>query len=135
MYWSAELLIGNTTIDNQHKELFKKFEELKDTMNDLDDKTTLRHVIIFLEDYVIRHFSTEENLMDEVNYPERNTHKMKHANFIFDLEKFKDEFEKKGASIVLTTNTYKWLNEWLSDHIAKNDLEFGRFLKEKGVGG
>ena len=60
--WTEDLATGVNKIDNQHKELFKRINNLLEACNQGRGKNEVEKVIKFLDDYVIIHFSEEENI-------------------------------------------------------------------------
>ena len=54
--WTADLATGVDEIDNQHKELFQRINNLLEACNHGKGKEEVKKVISFLEDYVITTF-------------------------------------------------------------------------------
>jgi len=129
--WKPDLATGFVDIDNQHKELFKRINDLVNAMKQGKGKDEVGKVLKFLEDYTIHHFSNEENYMKKYQYPEYEGHKAQHTGLINDLQKMKEQFEKEGPSSMMAIDIQKELGDWLMIHIAKIDKELGAFLKEK----
>jgi len=55
--WTQNLSIGVAEIDNQHKELFKRINNLLDAISQGKGKQELFAVLEFLEDYSKFHFA------------------------------------------------------------------------------
>ena len=66
--WSDDLTTGIDKIDNQHKNLIIKVNELLQAINAGKGKRQIGSMLEFLGEYVVEHFSTEEEYMKEYNY-------------------------------------------------------------------
>ncbi|MCK4739892.1 MAG: hemerythrin family protein [Deltaproteobacteria bacterium] len=128
--WSDNMAIGNEVIDDQHKELFGKLGDLSEAISEGNDVELIEEVFRYLETYVTQHFSDEEKLMEECEYPEIETQKKEHAGFIEEFKAFEAEFSSKGPSSELAEKTHSWLLNWLCDHIARTDKALGLFLEK-----
>jgi len=84
--------------------------------------------------YVVQHFSDEEALQKECNYPKYEWHKSIHQNFVDDFLKLKEEFEKNGASYNFIIELNKRIVLWIVSHIKNVDVEFGKFYNSKNSG-
>jgi hemerythrin-like metal-binding protein len=129
--WKPELATGFAEIDNQHKELFKRVNDLLNAMRIGKGKDEVGKVLKFLQDYTVYHFGNEENYMKKYNYPEYEGHKAQHTSLINDIQTMKTQFEKDGASSLMAIDIQKELGDWLMVHIGQVDKELGKFLKEK----
>ena len=113
--WRDSLEIGVNQIDSEHKRLFALVKNL-----DIDH---LEKTASELRDYVVHHFSNEQELMKSLNYPILAAHLDLHEDF------------KKRVDVLLASNKpwteervlelRKFLNEWLIGHIGLHDKRFG----------
>ncbi len=81
--------------------------------------------------YATIHFSTEEKLMDDFNYPDFEFHVEEHKNFTQKITDFKEAFDL--GKIGISVDVLDFLKDWLSKHILKSDKKFGPFLNDKGI--
>jgi len=82
-----------------------------------------------MEYYVNYHFSEEEKLQEEINYPYLEKHKEIHKKFKEELAKLKEELNSETAlstAIILS----KKLIDWFINHIKKEDKKIGNFIKK-----
>ncbi|MEO5355474.1 MAG: hemerythrin family protein [Magnetococcus sp. XQGC-1] len=84
-------------------------------------------------DYVITHFSDEEQLMVDVGYPDFHKHKLMHMEIVDKLKyyqstikQFTTEFEKMEHARMLLS----FLDQWLNEHILVNDKSLVNFLSQ-----
>ncbi len=129
--WNDNLSIGVDQIDNQHKELIGRIDGLFDACNNGKGKEEVLKVIDYLGAYVITHFSDEEGLQKKYGYPEYNSHKLLHTQFVKDFGILKDTLNKDGVTPMIIIKMNKLLIDWLLNHIKKTDKELAVFLKGK----
>ncbi|MBI2264078.1 MAG: hemerythrin family protein [Armatimonadetes bacterium] len=130
MVWTEDLAVGVAEIDNQHKELFQRINNLLEATSQRRGKEELDGVLKFLEDYVVVHFGTEEKFMTLHGYPEYHPHREQHGNFIMDLRNLKKQYATEGATSYLVIQVQSRVCDWLRNHIAKIDKALGSFLKD-----
>lgn len=133
MEWTEDLSVGNETIDGQHKELFKKINDLVLAINHSVCKYKISDVIKFLDDYIVFHFGEEEKMMLARSYPGYRAHKSEHERFKRDFERLKLDLSKleggkKPGSYDLSVRTNQAVVDWILEHIARIDKKFGEFL-------
>ena len=78
--FTSNLVTGNKTIDEQHKELISKINDLLDAVETSQGQATAMRMLNFLNDYVVYHFEAEENLQKEVGYPGLADHQKQHES-------------------------------------------------------
>ncbi|WP_315073655.1 hemerythrin family protein [uncultured Clostridium sp.] len=123
-----EYKIGVELIDNQHKKLFeladKAYMLLKDEFT-IDKYDKIVEILQELKDYTIFHFKSEEEYMASINYKRMFTQKVEHDAFIKKLEAIdlKNVDENQNESLMEVLN---FLNDWLTEHILKNDKLIGQ---------
>jgi len=136
MQWTKDLSVGIEKIDEQHRELFEKINDLVAAVKQSTCKYKIGDVIKFLEDYIAFHFGEEEKYMAEFGYPGYEAHKAQHEKFKENFTELKKELPKleggaKPGSYDLSVETNQVVVDWILDHIAKVDKRLGEFLKGK----
>ena len=121
MEWTDRLATGISTIDSQHKELFKRINNLVTAIRERRCKSEIDDTIKFLDDYARVHFSEEEKHMRETEYPGLDRQHEDHRQYLAALI-------PTGDVIVLNTLRYK--NELIS--VKGLDVP-SRNLKASGV--
>ncbi|MBV5278029.1 MAG: hemerythrin family protein [Campylobacteraceae bacterium] len=124
--WSESFSLYHEAIDNQHKELFR----LAEIVRNLDAKTTTKAElgVLFKEffNYMREHFSDEETYMKSIDYPLFPQHQKLHQEIIASM--IKTLKEAKTAS-ELQENIKFLSREWLVNHILGNDLKIEKWRK------
>jgi hemerythrin len=129
--WNDSYLIGVEKVDNQHKELFKRVETLFNACNQGKGRDEVAGILQFLQDYVVEHFKSEEELQLKYDYPEYVSHKAMHEAFVKDFLELKKGFEANGTNGLFVIQVNKKVINWLTQHVAKVDKALGLFLKDK----
>lgn len=127
--WTDSLSTGVDKIDNQHKTLFEKADQLFQSGKKGDAKEQVGRMLQFLDDYTKLHFMDEEKLMLEHRYPEYEAQRRMHAAFIDSLSKLKTEYESSGGNIAVIINANQMVLNWLVDHISKQDKKIGVYIR------
>ncbi|MDA8387635.1 MAG: bacteriohemerythrin [Nitrospiraceae bacterium] len=135
MEWTEDLRVGNETIDEQHKELFRKINDLVLAINQSVCKYKISDVIKFLDDYIVFHFGEEEQMMLALSYPGYKAHKAQHEHFKRNFQGLKQDLSKldggkKPGSYDLSVRTNQIVVDWILEHIARVDKVLGGFLKQ-----
>lgn len=126
--WDESLATGIPKVDTQHKELIRQVESLLEFQN----RERFHQTIEFLEDYVVRHFHDEEELMIESSYPKLAEHKALHDAFVTTIGELKDKFEAEGETEENKLELYRAATKWLMNHILSQDRKFAEFYRSRG---
>lgn len=129
--WTEDLAMGVTEIDDQHKELFRRINDLLDACNQRKAKDEVGKTIEFLGSYVIEHFGNEERYMLMYDYPDSASHKEQHRQFISGFQELRDRFETDGPGVHIVILTNRTVVGWLNSHIRNVDKLLGAFLRGK----
>jgi hemerythrin len=130
--WDDRFSVGIDLIDEQHKMLIQRLNDLSKAIEMNQSVGEIVRVLGFLIEYTNFHFSTEEKHMKENNYPGLNYHKTQHEEFETTLNHLTGDFEEEGATQALADSINVFLTNWLVKHFQEVDIEFGKFLIEKG---
>ncbi|MFN3247583.1 MAG: bacteriohemerythrin, partial [Leptonema sp. (in: bacteria)] len=91
MEWTEEMDVGISEFNNHHKKLIELINRLFNAMSENKTKELLEQIFLELIDYTKYHFSAEEKLMIQLNYPEYTRHKQEHETLTKQvMEKFED---------------------------------------------
>ncbi|MFH1117539.1 MAG: bacteriohemerythrin [Pseudomonadota bacterium] len=126
--WTEDLRVGVNKIDDQHRELFKRVNDLAQAMWDGKGKEESVTIMDFLADYVVSHFSTEEGIMAAQGYPEYAAHKKIHDKFVEDFGKLRQQFDSGDVTSSMVITILDETCEWLKGHIKGTDKKLGTFL-------
>lgn len=131
LQWKEEYSVGIDSIDQQHKKLVNLINQLQSAVKYSTGEAFEREALDELVDYTKTHFSYEEGLLEQNDYPDFDAHKAQHANMIEKVEAVLSEYEKDSDTAML--NALNYLSEWLINHINGTDKNYSQFLIDKGV--
>lgn len=131
--WSEELSVGYGLIDQQHKELFLRFNSLLDACKEGRGKETIIPVLNFMVEYVTRHFDEEEQFMNTFNFPDRHEHIQEHRELFKHVNDVHKELQEKGATVAVITAINHTMFNWLLRHVKQTDVKLGRFLADRAA--
>ena len=132
--WNDEIYsVDLQQIDEHHKTLVGLINNLHESMLEGKGKDVMDGLLNELNKYTVYHFGAEEDLMVKHGYPEEDfkAHKKEHDSFKAKLEDLLEKYQNEERTISI--ETFKFLKEWLTNHIQKVDKKFAPFLKSKGV--
>jgi hemerythrin len=129
--WDDRLLTGNSTIDGQHRELFRKINLLIEACHRGEAREAIEEAIGFLERHIVEHFEAEEKLLQEYNFPDYEAHAQEHREFRSHIARLKKMFDTQGSDYSLVIDTITTLVEWTGFHIHGRDKVFCRYLQEQ----
>lgn len=127
--WDESLSVGVAEIDDQHKELFRRFNTLLEACNQGKGRQEVQKLLLFLSDYIKTHFAAEEELQKRRNYPGYAAHKEQHESFIGKIDEFARQFNAEGATVSLVIQLNQTLVNWLIQHISKVDRALGEYVQ------
>jgi len=124
--WNDTYLLGIPMIDNQHKKFFVILDNLV-TLNQKQEKSEIHTVINELQNYVIYHFQTEEDLMVKSHSPNIDLHIMEHELFRKKVEEFHHSYYNNNAELL--NEMISFMRKWLLIHISGTDSEYADSIK------
>ena len=127
--WEPRYSVFIDEFDNHHKKLLELLQKLHHSMLEGQGKQIIGSILDELKEYTVYHFTAEEEEMKKHNYERFDIHKAKHAELIKQLNELIDEYKLNNQKI--TTETYRFLNKWLTSHIIGEDKQYTSFFKDK----
>ncbi|MDR0525304.1 MAG: bacteriohemerythrin [Spirochaetaceae bacterium] len=133
--WEDRYALGIPAVDEQHQELLNLTNELYEACRLGDEaagklfKDTIRRTV----DYVKKHFSAEEQILERIAYPELASHKLEHEAFVKKVLEEVKNFE--GGKTFVPNQFVRFLRDWILAHIAVSDKKYAEYiLKRKKEG-
>ena len=129
--WKDEYSVGIDSIDRQHKKLLNLINQLQTAVDYSTGEEFEREALDELVDYTKTHFTYEEGLMKDNDYPGFEPHKTQHEEMVAHVKETLSEYEKDHDTAM--NNAARFLRKWLINHINGTDKQYSSFLIEKGV--
>jgi len=127
--WSDSYTVGIDSIDNDHKKLLGMINQLQTAAHYQTDDGMIENILNDLIDYTKYHFTREEGLMQQCEYPDLEEHKKQHAAMITKVTQFIDDYRNNGTRT--PDDVAQYLKTWLINHINGTDQEYTPYLKGK----
>ncbi|MGY5872345.1 MAG: bacteriohemerythrin [Candidatus Thorarchaeota archaeon] len=133
--WDDSFSVGINLIDEQHKMLIERTNAIAEAVDMKRGLEKIMQTLSFMIEYTEFHFSAEEKVMTDNDYPKFDEHHKLHEDFKSRLNLMIQDFEEEGATSVLSEEITSYLTSWLVNHIKGIDTELGKILQEKGFKG
>ncbi len=119
--WREGFCIGIDQLDREHRHLFSLVMML--------NLGTVEQTVEQLLDYVVTHFSNEQEAMEKSGYPAFEAHLKQHEEFASQIADFL--MGSDGWTEERVQDLRRFLNKWLIGHIMTHDMRFGKWLATK----
>jgi hemerythrin len=129
--WNESWLIGVQEVDAQHKQLVSLVNQLHQAMSQGKGKEVLGGILDSLILYTQQHFSAEERMLEQNQYPDLLEHKRQHVALTKKVVDFQQEF--KGGTMGMSLDIMQFLKTWLQSHILGTDVKYVPLLHSKGI--
>lgn len=126
LVWRAEMETGIRAIDLQHEELVTMINALSEAVATTADQGTLDALAQQLDAYIVFHFGTEDNLMNNLPRGSEHVavHRQQHRDFVAELARLR---QSGGYRELLA-----YLENWIVAHIMKTDRGLALQLRQSG---
>ncbi|MBI3444227.1 MAG: bacteriohemerythrin [Magnetospirillum sp.] len=125
--WSDDLLLNMKAEDDDHREMFALMNGIFSAALLGADMVTQAVADLCL--FTREHFSQEQHEMEQVAYPDRDSHRYDHEYLIFQLDVLIERLMNSGPDYV-ADELVDLLKRWLCDHILTFDAAFAAFRQE-----
>lgn len=120
--WRDGFRIGVDQVDAEHHHLFVLVKALS--------LANVQETLNELLEYVVVHFTHEQEIMERSGYPEFKEHLALHESFSANVAEFLSRDEEWTEDRI--NELRRFLNKWLVGHILTHDLRFGRWYLDDG---
>ncbi len=129
MQWSDDYKVGCPRIDEQHKELAEKVNELEKLLaGGRADEENFSDAILFVVEYARTHFRDEEELMQQMRYPAFAEHRKLHDHMVSHLANFLKDMQSGCGGTFSELVSYLYV--WIQAHVLIEDRKFGDFYSQ-----
>ncbi|WP_027389788.1 bacteriohemerythrin [Chrysiogenes arsenatis] len=134
--WSDQLATHHPLIDSQHRELLVRINAFVSYCNQphefsFEEELEALNLVLYLLDYVIDHFSAEEKLMLECDYPAFLAHRHAHSEYIANLYHFREKFRVIGLDKEMEDYLNDKVVDWLVHHIMEEDVKIATHIENQ----
>lgn len=129
--WSDNFKVNVQELDDHHKRLAEIVNEFDESLHTNKGEKVLYKLLDDLLTETSSHFIREESIMKLYKYPDHDIHKEEHnilSKEITNMFKgYSTNDRDKSIKIAI------FLENWLMDHIVKEDKKLGEYLNSKGI--
>ena len=130
--WDPSLETGHAKIDGQHKQLISALNSIIDSSREGKGKDEIFKTLDFLTGYTVMHFSTEEKLQTQYEYPDYLIHKRYHDEFKGTVGELTQRLINEGPTEEVIGVVTTTIGNWLLNHIKGDDFRMAAYVKAKG---
>ncbi|MBK3332908.1 hemerythrin family protein [Persephonella atlantica] len=124
--WSKDLELGIPEIDRQHRKLVEMLNEFYTELEKGEKAEAVKHFLENLEEYLKYHLDYEERFMEEIGFPETESHKKVHQMFKKLYTEEKERFLKGDVKALRELVAFTF--SWLFSHIMKTDRKYADYI-------
>jgi len=125
--WDESYSVNVKDIDEQHKKLFSLLNAVICANN---KNESVDSIVDELVDYTVKHFSFEEGLLKEYNYPDFSKHKQIHGALLKRATSILQSMDTGNVDTV--NNLIEFLINWIVNHIKGTDMKYKEFFNKNG---
>jgi len=126
--WEAEMSVGIPEIDEDHKQFFVTINLLNRSIIDRMEPAEIKKRMQLIIDDAERHFSQEERMFKEWNYPDIEGHTAMHDQTLKALYEVNDKFIPYGFDSAWVDAGLR-VKSILVEHILNEDLKYATFYR------
>ena len=126
LVWNPEWETGIRNVDDQHRELFRKIEQLMAAVHGDQVEALVPATMAFLAQYVDQHFRDEELEMEGAGYPGLAAHRATHGHMRGHVAHLLELSRRDPAAVV--DPMIDFMTDWLIQHINSEDRRMARYL-------
>jgi len=125
--WDPAMSVGSTEIDGHHRMIIDCLNRLHPLIGTEGKETEVHEVVDALEDFILVHFSVEEQAMIHAGFPDWRAHKELHDRLFDEVFNLKSDIEH-GRPID-AGRLFETIYEWLMKHILGEDAKYAPYLQ------
>jgi len=129
--WKDEHKVNVVEIDRQHQRILELVNQLHQLIDACVEKKELLRNLIVLVEYTRMHFSTEEKLMKQHNFPGRLIHQKEHRTLLKHLDSLIASVSNGNSPTIYSD--YDVSSDWAILHILEYDRSLGAFLNSQNI--
>ncbi|WP_448191528.1 bacteriohemerythrin [Azospirillum sp. sgz301742] len=125
--WTTGMSVGSDTLDGHHRMIIDALNRLGPLIGQDGRADEIKDVLATLEEFVLVHFSEEEQQMRAAGYPDWRAHKELHDRMYDVVFALKSDIEH--GRVPEAAKLQALLNDWLVSHILGEDRKYVPFLE------
>lgn len=120
--WRESYSTGVEQFDNEHRKVVELINGMFEAIRDKQGLDEVKKMLEEVVNYTEYHFDNEEKAMEAANFPGLEEHKKEHDKLKLESLEFQARLEKDFSGEIKVF--YRFLREWLTDHILECDMKY-----------
>ena len=125
--WDHKYEIGHDRIDAEHEIFLGLITDFQQANTESHPKERLVRILNEVEKYAEFHFISEENIMIDVAYPEKEHHAMLHREL---LTRLKDQSQQFKTGHINAEEVFEFLFQWFAIHTSNEDKKLVNYIQQ-----
>jgi diguanylate cyclase (GGDEF)-like protein/hemerythrin-like metal-binding protein/PAS domain S-box-containing protein len=122
--WGSEFEIDHERIDSEHKIFLGLIIEMNKEINGGCELQRIKRLLNEVTEYAKFHFVSEENIMEEIAYPELEAHRILHRRLLSKLSDIAYDLSQQQIDYF---SLVEFLFEWFANHTAIEDKKIALY--------
>jgi hemerythrin len=128
--WNESMSTGVPEIDKEHKEWLRRFNKFDEAVINRLGMEAVQEALAFFEQYTETHFPHEEEISRHRSAQMVQKNREQHKEFRGKIQEIRGWIEQEGVSMVEVMSLKMEMEDWLTNHIRKVDVQL--FTADKG---
>ena len=125
--WCDAYCINIEKVDTLQKRLLELMQQLNEIREQKSDNKHIVDVLNGMTELARHFFRMEEKMLTRFKYPEYQSHRREHRDFIKKLITFRRWFTEDSAE--LTDEMFIFFDLWIKKHIMDSDRRYAPFIR------
>lgn len=125
--WCDAYCINLENVDILQKQLLGLMQQLEEMRQKESDNKDIVDALNGMTELARHFFRTEEKILTRFSYPEYQSHRREHRDFIKKLIMFRRWFTEDSAE--LTDEIFLFFDLWIKKHIMSSDRRYAPFIR------
>lgn len=118
MQWTKEMELGHDRIDAEHRIFLRLVNEFSDRIDGGASLDALLRTLREIRQYAAFHFASEENVMEEMGYPDLQAHRGCHEALLAAVD---EKIRLLPAHAAAPKELLGFLADWFAQHTSQED--------------
>ena len=126
--WGNKFEINHERIDSEHKIFLGLIIDINKEVNGGCDPQRIKRLLSEVTEYAKFHFVSEENIMEEIDYPELEAHRISHRRLLSKLSDIAYDLSHQQIDFF---SLVEFLFEWFANHTAIEDKKIAIYINQR----
>ena len=130
LHWDEQFRVGIPRIDEQHQRLLRLAAFVAAAVAEKHNAEIVKALLFDVASFAEEHFSSEERLMEQLEYPELEAHREEHDDFRARIGAFLHECADDET---LGIRVMQVMQAWLKRHLMECDRRYAEYFEERAI--